>query len=130
MYVYIHDDTSLNSLYFLGHSKHQQLDYEEQTYQNLSISVQNEIPYFSCKVKKQVKNALWELDKKPQNSGMSDANLYNTILVTIYVEDVNDPPVFIPPVKNVSVMENIAVGTSLTTFTVKDMDGSHINTFK
>ncbi|XP_067228421.1 cadherin-like protein 26 [Chanodichthys erythropterus] len=107
-----------------------QLDYEEQTYQNLSISVQNEIPYFSCKVKKQVKNALWELDKKPQNSGMSDANLYNTILVTIYVEDVNDPPVFIPPVKNVSVMENIAVGTSLTTFTVKDMDGSHINTFK
>lgn len=61
---------------------------------------------------------------------MSDANLYNTILVTIHVEDVNDPPVFIPPVKKVSIMENIAVGTSLTTFIAKDMDGSHINTFK
>lgn len=66
----------------------------------------------------------------PKNSGMIDANLYNTIPVTIYVEDVNDPPVFITPVKTVSVMENIAVGTSLTTFTAKDMDGSHINTFK
>lgn len=66
----------------------------------------------------------------PKNSGMSDANLYNTISVTIYVEDVNDPPVFIPPVKNVSVMENINVGTSLTTFTAKDMDGSYRNTFK
>lgn len=66
----------------------------------------------------------------PQNSGMSVANLYNTMPVTIFVEDVNDPPVFIPPVKKVYVMENIHVGTSLTTFTAKDMDGSHINIFK
>ncbi|XP_056126664.1 cadherin-like protein 26 isoform X2 [Rhinichthys klamathensis goyatoka] len=107
-----------------------QMDYEEQAYQNLSISVQNEIPYFSCKVKKQVPNAMWELDKIPPNSGMSVENLYNTIPVTIYVEDVNDPPVFIPSVKHVHIMENIAAGTSLTTFTAKDMDGSHINTFK
>ncbi|XP_077060725.1 cadherin-like protein 26 [Siphateles boraxobius] len=107
-----------------------QMDYEEQTYQNLSISVQNEIPYFSCKVKNQVENAKWEVDVIPQNSGMSVENLYNTIPVTIYVEDVNDPPVFIPPVKHIQIMENIAVGTSLTTFTAKDMDGSHKNTFK
>ncbi|XDV45491.1 hypothetical protein PO909_013581 [Leuciscus waleckii] len=107
-----------------------QMDYEEQTYQNLSISVQNELPYFSCKVKKQVENAKWEVDIIPQNSGMSVENLYNTIPVTIYVEDVNDPPVFIPPVKHVHIMENIAAGTSLTTFTAKDMDGSLTNTFK
>ncbi|KAG1927636.1 cadherin-like protein [Pimephales promelas] len=107
-----------------------QMDYEEQSYQNLSISVQNEIPYFSCKVKKQVPNAMWELNKIPQNSGMSVENLYNTIPVTIYVEDVNDPPVFTPSVKHVHIMENIAAGTSLATFTAKDMDGSHINTFK
>lgn len=106
------------------------MDYEEQTYQNLSISVQNEIPYFSCKVKKQVENAKWEVDLIPQNSGMSVEHLYNAIPVTIYVEDVNDPPVFIPPVKHVHIMENIAAGTSLTTFTAKDTDGSHINTFK
>ncbi|KAK7131874.1 hypothetical protein R3I93_018440 [Phoxinus phoxinus] len=107
-----------------------QMDYEEQTYLNLSISVQNEIPYLSCKVKKQVPNAKWEVDVIPQTSGMSVENLYNTIPVTIYVEDVNDPPVFIPPVKHVQIMENIATGTSLATFTAKDMDGSHTNTFK
>ncbi len=106
------------------------MDYEEQTHHNLSISVQNEIPYFSCKIKEKVTNAMWVLDKISQNSDMSAANLYNSIPVTIYVEDVNDPPVFIPPVKHVAVMENIDVGTSLTTFTAKDMDGSHVNTFK
>ncbi|XP_016331303.1 cadherin-like protein 26 [Sinocyclocheilus anshuiensis] len=106
-----------------------QMDYEEQTYHNLSISVQNEIPYFSCKIKKQVPNAMWELDKIPPNPDTSVAHLYNSIPVTIYVEDVNDPPVFIPPVKHVMVMENIDVGTSLTNFTAKDMDGSHVNTF-
>ncbi|KAL0159144.1 hypothetical protein M9458_047220, partial [Cirrhinus mrigala] len=90
-------------------------DYEEQTHHNLSISVQNEIPYFSCKIKKKVENAIV---------------LYKTIPVTIYVEDVNDPPVFIPPVKHVWEKENIAVGTSLTTFTAKDTDGIHANTFK
>ncbi|KTG02030.1 hypothetical protein cypCar_00047454, partial [Cyprinus carpio] len=104
-------------------------EYEEQTNHNLSISVQNEIPYFSCKIKKKVQNAMWELDKIPPNSDTRSANLYNRIPVTIYVEDVNDPPVFIPPVKHVVVMENIDVGTSLTTFTAKDMDGSHVNTF-
>lgn len=108
----------------------QPMDYEEQTHQNISISVQNEVPYFSCKVKKQVPNAMWELDKIPQNPGASVANLYKTMSATIHVEDVNDPPVFIPPVKYVPVMENIAIGTSLTTFIVKDMDGSHANTFK
>uniref|UniRef100_A0A9J8CCC9 Cadherin 26, tandem duplicate 2 n=1 Tax=Cyprinus carpio carpio TaxID=630221 RepID=A0A9J8CCC9_CYPCA len=106
-----------------------QTDYEEQTNHNLSISVQNEIPYFSCKIKKKVQNAMWELDKILPNSDTRSANLYNTFPVTIYVEDVNDPPVFIPPVKHVVVMENIDVGTSLTTFTAKDMDGSHVNTF-
>ncbi|XP_056304805.1 cadherin-like protein 26 [Danio aesculapii] len=106
------------------------MDYEDQTHQNISISVQNEVPYFSCKVKKQVPNAMWELDKIPQNPGASVANLYKTMPATIHVEDINDPPVFIPPVKNVPVMENIAIGTSLTTFIAKDMDGSHANTFK
>ncbi|XP_067302917.1 cadherin-like protein 26 isoform X2 [Pseudorasbora parva] len=107
-----------------------QMDYEEQTYQNLTISVQNEIPYFSCNVKKKVQNGMWELEKIPQSAGMSVAHLYKNISVTIFVEDVNDPPVFIPPVKDVTVMENIAKGTSLATFIAKDMDGSHINTFK
>ncbi|KTG37524.1 hypothetical protein cypCar_00018481 [Cyprinus carpio] len=90
----------------------------------------NNLPEFSGKpIKKKEPNATWELDQIPPNSDMSVADLYNSIPVTIYVEDVNDPPVFIPPVKHVAVMENIDVGTSLTTFTAKDMDGSHVNTF-
>ncbi|XP_050953272.1 cadherin-like protein 26 [Labeo rohita] len=102
-------------------------DYEEQTHHDLSISVQNEIPYFSCKSKKRVKK---ELDQIPQTSDTDTSVRYDTIDVTIYVEDVNDPPVFIPPVKHVVVTENIDVGTSLTTFTAKDTDRRHINTFK
>ncbi|XP_026100389.1 cadherin-like protein 26 [Carassius auratus] len=105
------------------------MDYEEQTYQNLSISVQNEIPYYSCKIQRKVPNAAWELDQIAPNSDKSVTHLYNSIPVTIYVEDVNDPPVFIPPVKHFAVTENIDVGTSLTTFTAKDMDGSYANTF-
>uniref|UniRef100_A0A8C1FVP0 Cadherin 26, tandem duplicate 2 n=1 Tax=Cyprinus carpio TaxID=7962 RepID=A0A8C1FVP0_CYPCA len=106
-----------------------QMDYNEQTHQNLSISIHNEIPYFSCKITKKVPSAMWELDKILQNFDTDTSALYNTFPVTIYVEDVNDPPVFIPPVKHVVVMENIDVGTSLTTFTAKDMDLSHANTF-
>ncbi|XP_052450209.1 cadherin-like protein 26 isoform X1 [Carassius gibelio] len=106
-----------------------QTDYEEQTNHNLSISVQNEIPYFSCKIKNKVQNATWVLNKIPPISGTSAAKFYNSIPVTIYVEDVNDPPVFTPNVKYVTVAENIDAGTSLATFTAKDMDGSHMNTF-
>ncbi|XP_051961179.1 cadherin-like protein 26 isoform X2 [Xyrauchen texanus] len=106
------------------------MDYEEQRYQNLSIRVQNEAPYFYCKVTKRVPNAKWELDNFNENSATSFPNLYNIIPVSINVEDINDPPVFIPPVKEIVVMENIEVGTFLTTFTAKDLDGSHINTFK
>ncbi|XP_051517921.1 cadherin-like protein 26 isoform X2 [Myxocyprinus asiaticus] len=105
------------------------MDYEEQSYQNLTISVQNEAPYFYCKVKKHVPNTMWELENI-KNPGTSFPNLYKTIQVSINVEDVNDPPVFIPPLIEVVVMENIKVGTFITTFTAKDMDGSHINTFK
>ncbi|XP_051515748.1 cadherin-like protein 26 isoform X2 [Myxocyprinus asiaticus] len=106
------------------------MDYEEQTYQNLSIRVQNEAHYFNCKVTKRVPNAMWELDNFNENSATSFSNLYNTIPVSIYVEDINDPPVFIPPVIEIVVMENIKVGTFLTTFTAKDLDGRHINTFE
>ncbi|KAI7794588.1 putative cadherin-like protein 26, partial [Triplophysa rosa] len=106
------------------------MDYEEQTYQSLSISVQNEAPYFSCTIKKRPQNALWEVDRFFETPGTSDPQLYKSIPVTINVEDVNDPPVFIPPVKDVVVMENTDVGTYLTTIAAKDLDGAHANTFR
>lgn len=106
------------------------MDYEEQTYQNLSISVKNEAPYFSCKIKKRPQDAMWELDRFFESPGTSDPQFYKSIPVTINVEDVNDPPVFIPPVTDVNVMENTNAGTYLTTITAIDSDGAHGNTFK
>ncbi|XP_073730959.1 cadherin-like protein 26 [Misgurnus anguillicaudatus] len=108
------------------------IDYEEQKYQNLSISVHNEVPYFSCKIKNRTPNELgrWELERFSENPDNIDPKLYKSIPVTIHVEDVNDPPVFIPPEKSIVVSENLDVGIHLTTMTAKDMDGGHENTFK
>ncbi|XP_056589457.1 cadherin-13-like [Triplophysa dalaica] len=106
------------------------MDYEEQAYQNLSISVQNEAPFFSCTIKKRPRDGLWEVDRFFETPGTSDPQLYKSIPVTINVEDVNDPPAFIPPVNDVVVMENMVVGTYLTTISAKDLDGAHANTFR
>lgn len=108
------------------------MDYEEQKYQNLSISVQNEAPYFLCKISKKnsTPDAKWELETFYETPVTRDPKLYKTIPVSINVEDVNDPPVFIPPEKSVVVSENLDVGTHLTTVTAKDMDGGHENAFK
>ncbi|XP_073669071.1 cadherin-like protein 26 [Paramisgurnus dabryanus] len=108
------------------------MDYEEQKYQNLSISVHNEAPYFFCKIKKRTPNALgrWELETFFETPNKIDPKSYKSIPVTINVEDVNDPPVFIPPEKSIVVEENLDVGIHLTTMTAKDMDGGHDNTFK
>ncbi|XP_057202761.1 cadherin-like protein 26 isoform X2 [Triplophysa rosa] len=106
------------------------MDYEEQTYQSLSISVQNEAPYFSCTIEKRPHDSMWELNRFFETPGTSDPNLYKSIPVTIYVEDVNDPPVFIPPVKDVVVMENTDAGIYLTTITAVDLDEVHGNTIR
>ncbi|KAA0706785.1 Cadherin-2 Neural cadherin [Triplophysa tibetana] len=106
------------------------MDYEDQAYQNLSISVQNEAPFFSCTIKKRPQDALWEVDRFFETPGTSDPQLYKSIPVTINVEDVNDPPIFIPPVNDLVVMENMDVGAYLTTISAKDLDGAHANTFR
>ncbi|KAI7794589.1 cadherin-like protein 26 [Triplophysa rosa] len=106
------------------------IDYEEQTYQNLSISVQNEAPYFSCTIKNRPHDSMWELDRFFETPGTSDEKLYKSIPVTIYVEDVNDPPVFIPLVTDVTIRENTDVGTFMTTVTAVDSDGAHGNTIR
>ncbi|KAA0706786.1 Cadherin-like protein 26 [Triplophysa tibetana] len=105
------------------------MDYEEQTYQNLSISVQNEVPYFSCTIKNRPDNSMWEVNRFFETH-KSNPKLYKSIPVTIYVEDVNDPPVFIPPVADVNIRENTDVGTFITKVTAVDSDGAHANTIR
>ncbi|XP_034151609.1 cadherin-2 isoform X2 [Esox lucius] len=98
------------------------LDYEEGSVRNVSVSVENEEPYFSCKVNRRPPKGLWDVE-----TSIGHPPLFRQ--VTIRVEDVNDPPIFTPAVKNVSVDENVAVGWYLETLTAKDLDRSYANTF-
>lgn len=103
------------------------MDYEEQTSRNVSISVENEVPYFSCKVKNRTPQGLWDVETFAQ--GSSTATPTELYSVTITVEDINDPPEFVPPVKEIMIMENTKVGTLLETFTAKDPDKSFGSSF-
>lgn len=122
---------NVSALYYLAVTlSAQPMDYEEHTYHNLSISVQNEAPYFSCTIKKRQQDSMWELIRFFETPETSDPNLYKSIPVTIYVEDVNEPPVFIPNVMDVVAMENTDAGTYLTTVTAVDLDEVHGNTIR
>ncbi|KAL1021484.1 hypothetical protein UPYG_G00013870 [Umbra pygmaea] len=106
------------------------LDYEEGSLRNLSISVENEVPYFSCKVKSRPANDLWEVETISGTSSTGPTPLPPpTRQVTVKVEDVNDPPFFIPTIKYVMLEENAAVGSYLETLTAKDIDRSYANSF-
>ncbi|KAB5546045.1 hypothetical protein PHYPO_G00067580 [Pangasianodon hypophthalmus] len=98
------------------------MDYEVQTSRNVSISVENEVPYFFCKVKNPTSNGLWEIETFSEGSSTEAAKLPKLYPVTIAIEDINDPPEFVPPVKEIMIMENTKVGTLLDTLTAKDPD--------
>ncbi|KAM4610050.1 cadherin-like protein 26 isoform 2-T2 [Polymixia lowei] len=105
------------------------LDYEAGPLRNLSVTVENEIPYHSCKVQKRSSGDRWDLVIVTGKPGTGMVPPLSTRQVTVNVEDVNDPPYFSPSEKYVSVEENIAVGYYLEKFTAKDMDGTYANKF-
>uniref|UniRef100_UPI0037E90618 cadherin-like protein 26 isoform X2 n=1 Tax=Semicossyphus pulcher TaxID=241346 RepID=UPI0037E90618 len=91
------------------------LDYEDSTKKDLSISVENELPFYSCEVKTRTNKALWEV--------VSSGNVNGQPLpVTVIVEDVNDAPFFIKSSKKASLKENAEAGYYLETFEAKDSD--------
>ncbi|XP_062418682.1 cadherin-like protein 26 isoform X2 [Pungitius pungitius] len=95
------------------------LDYEDGGVKNLTISVENEIPYATCKVVGRSTTGLWRVttgDLAPETLGASVG------LVTVIVEDVNEPPAFKPPQKEVALVENAEAGKHLETFTAVDPD--------
>lgn len=104
------------------------MDYEEQGLRNVSISVENEVPYFFCKVKRRTSQGLWDVETLAEGSGRD--LLPKLYPISIAVEDINDPPEFVPPVKNIMIMENTKVGTLLDTLTAKDPDTSFGNSLQ
>lgn len=93
----------------------QGVDYEDKMSRNLSIIVENEVPYFSCRVKTRTSRGLWDVETYPKEFRVP----YN---VTIDIEDVNDPPEFVTPIKEIWIAENTEIGTLLETFSVIDPD--------
>ncbi|KFM01798.1 Cadherin-1, partial [Aptenodytes forsteri] len=73
------------------------LDYETRSRYNLVVTVENTVPFTVPLV-------------------LSTA----TVLVT--VRDVNEAPVFVPPVKRVDVMEDLPLGHQVTSYTAQDPD--------
>ncbi|KAM4736721.1 cadherin-like protein 26 [Anableps anableps] len=113
-----------------------ELDYESESLKNITITVENEIPYFTCKVMDRNTQGLWKIKTDPGVSLHSGATIGNgtdgggtlsSHQVTVVVEDVNEPPVF-DPLKPVSVPENVEVGHYLGTFAARDPDVSSKST--
>ncbi|XP_035511826.1 cadherin-2-like [Morone saxatilis] len=113
------------------------LNYEDSPLKNLTISVENEIPYHSCKVVKRESNkfSLWEIVITGGATISSATGATGTTLslstrqVTVTVVDVNDPPIFDKPNQHVKLSENVTAGHYLVTFTAKDPDIASGNTF-
>ncbi|XP_040920169.1 cadherin-13 isoform X2 [Toxotes jaculatrix] len=113
------------------------LDYEGGSQRNVTISVQNEIPYHSCKVVRRTTTGLWTVTTSTViitgattgvgiGAGLPGSSTYQ---VTVTVEDVNEPPIFDEPNKRIQLLENVDVGRYLVTFTARDPDVTSANTF-
>lgn len=75
----------------------QGLDFEAKTQHTLYVEVTNEVPF---------------VVKLPTS----------TATVVVHVEDVNEPPVFIPPSKVIEVQEGISTGQPVCAYTARDPD--------
>ncbi|NXT41627.1 CADH1 protein, partial [Pelecanoides urinatrix] len=73
------------------------LDYETKSRYNLMVTVENAVPFTA-------------------------PLLLSTANVLVVVGDVNEAPVFVPPVKRVEVMEDLPLGHPVTSYTAQDPD--------
>ncbi|KAL2090728.1 hypothetical protein ACEWY4_012991 [Coilia grayii] len=103
------------------------LDFECGAKKAISVSVENEQAYFSCKVKEKTKQGLWTVVATKGVETSSSTIRYQEFTIT--VEDTNDPPMFKIPVKDVVVVENEGLGQLIETFTAVDGDTTYSNTF-
>ncbi|XP_044068451.1 cadherin-2 isoform X2 [Siniperca chuatsi] len=105
------------------------LDYEDGPLKNVTISVENEIPYHTCKVVSRRTTGLWEVVTMSGGATGTETLGLSTRRLTVTVEDVNEPPVFDKPNKQVTLGENVEPGQYLETFTARDPDVTSENTF-
>ncbi|XP_029946753.1 cadherin-like protein 26 [Salarias fasciatus] len=103
------------------------LDFEKGAQRELTISVENEAPYFSCKVEEKTPSGLWRVDTS--TGADSAAGQPHSVKVVVEVEDVNDPPAFSVMVKEAQLEENAAIGTWVEKVTAVDPDMSHASSF-
>lgn len=97
----------------------QPLDFERASEMQLSIRVENEVPYFSCRVKEKMQSGLWKVETSTDAGPQPQA-----FKVLIKVEDANDPPEFSVGVKEVRLEENVPNGTWVEKFTASDPDST------
>ncbi|XP_063071878.1 cadherin-13 [Engraulis encrasicolus] len=104
----------------------QPLDFEDGAERIISVSVENEEAYFSCKVKEKTKQGLWTVVTTKDVETMTSTIQQQ---FTVTVEDANDPPVFIVSVKDAVVTENESPGRVIEQFSAVDNDVTFTNTF-
>lgn len=108
----------------------QPLNYEDGSLKHVTITVENEIPYYSCKVKRWNTTGLWEVTITGDMTGASVRPVSpSTYHMTVTVEDVNEPPIIDEPNKTVKLNENVKEGQFLWKFTARDSDVASANTF-
>ncbi|XP_060898385.1 cadherin-like protein 26 isoform X2 [Labrus mixtus] len=104
------------------------LRYKDGAQRVLFISVENESPYFSCKVKERTSSGLWKVDVTKAGDPNYPA-LLHSVKVVIEIEEINHPPVFTETVTETKVEENIPTGIWVEKVTAVDPDSSHAGEF-
>lgn len=89
---------------------------------NLTVTLDNEIPYYFCKVVKRTGNKLWQISEGKAGTAVQGSASSRSMSVTVSVEDVNEAPVFTERIKHIQVAENGEKGIHLTRFTASDPD--------
>lgn len=89
---------------------------------NLSLTLDNKIPYYLCEVVKQTNTKLWQVTGNKVGPTAQGSIPGQSISVTVTVEDANEAPVFDELVKQAKVAENEEKETHLARFTAKDPD--------
>ncbi|XP_029361392.1 B-cadherin-like [Echeneis naucrates] len=110
------------------------LDYEETAMWNITVAVENEIPYFLCKVESRRTTGLWEVSTLGASpiSGTTVTGLGvrpSTYQVIVVVQNVNEAPIFDKVNQEVMLYENVESVQELATFTARDPDSSSKDTF-
>lgn len=96
---------------------------------NLTLTLDNEIPYYLCKVVKRTEGKLWQVTGAVAGATAQGGVSSQRMSVTVTVEDVNEAPVFHELHKQAKVPENQEKGMHLAKFTARDPDINQPNAF-